>query len=90
MKIYLDLINKKDGTTRERKDVSIYFERWKPAEERKNNNIFLDCWLADRTKVLKRKYFPKKQGYLMLWAVNDEGTTIGFSKWRIDSVAVEM
>lgn len=89
MKVYLHFINKKDGTTRDRKDITNHFERWKPSENKEDNNIFLDCWLADRTNALKKLYFPRKQGLLMLWAVNDEGTAIGFSKWHIGSVAVE-
>lgn len=88
MKVYLDLIDKKDGHTRERVDISHYFGRYKPTADKEVNSFFLDCWLADRTKELKRKYFPRKQGYLMLWAVDDTGTSAGFSKWRIDSIAI--
>jgi hypothetical protein len=88
MKAYLNLINKKDGHTRERVDISHYFERYLPSKNRELNNLFLDCWLADRTKELKRKYFPRKQGYLMIYGVDDNGRSIGCSKIRIDSVVV--
>ena len=76
MKVYLDLINKKDGRTRERVDVSHYFERFSPSSDIDVNNYFFDCWLADRAKELKRKYFPRKHGYLMLWGVYNTGTAI--------------
>ena len=89
MRYYLHLIDKKDGHTRERVDISHHFERFKPSADGKANSCFLDCWLADRTKELKRKYFPRKQGYLMIWGVDDTGTAIGFSKMRIDSIAIE-
>lgn len=88
MRYYLHLIDKKDGSTRERADISHYFERYSPSENRELNDLFLDCWLADRTKELKRKYFPRKQGYLMLFAVGDDGRAIGYSKIRIDSIVV--
>mgnify|MGYP007027035382 CR=1 FL=1 len=89
MKIYLDLIDSKDGTTRERAEITHLFTRLSPSCDRKTNDFFLDCWLADRTKELKRQYFPRKKGFLMLWMVDDNGTSVGFSKWRIDSVAIE-
>lgn len=88
MKAYLHLINKKDGHTRERVDISHYFERYSPSEKRELNCLFLDYWLADRTKELKCKYFPRKQGYLMIQGVGDDGRSIGCSKIRIDSVVV--
>ena len=88
MKVYLDLIDKKDGTTRERKDISVYFERFKPSTDRELNNHFFDCWLADRTKELKKLYFSRKKGYLMIMAVDDNGMAIGYSKWRIDSLVI--
>lgn len=88
MKVYLHLIDKKDGHTRERVDISHYFERYLPSENRELNDLFFDSWLADRTKELKRKYFQRKQGYLMLFAVGDDGCAIGYSKIRIDSIIV--
>lgn len=89
MTVYLDLIDKKDGTTRERVDVSNLFTNYKPSNDKNTNCFFLDNWLADRTKELKRTYFPRKKGYLMLWMTDEKRTTIGYSKWRIDSVAIE-
>ena len=82
MKYLLNLINKENGQIKEQVDISHLFTRFKPTEDRKTNDSFLDKWLADRTKEYKKVYFPRKKGYLMLILIDDTGVMIGCSNWN--------
>ena len=82
IKCYLHLIDIGNGATKKRVDISEMFTRFKLSEDKKTNERFLNCWLADRVEEYKKHYFPRKKGALMLWVVDqDTNKGIACSYW---------
>lgn len=80
MKYYLYLIDE-NGVDKAYRDISNVFTRFKPSEDKKINNLFLNKWLQDRASSYKKKYFAKNKGYLMIRLIANNGCLIGSSYW---------